>query len=176
MAKNKKKPHKSRNKNSKNNKKKSKKIQKVKKTAKRDAFFFTKMFVSKIKYIMSGFVFILGIRLLIKKSKINYISFILFFALQYFGYIILLLLSILSLEIIKVIFFNYVRTAVTKLFFGKPTKHKFLKNYPWFDYITTFIVPHLFIIGLYLFIILITTGLLFMFIIPFAILLLGYTK
>jgi hypothetical protein len=176
--KNKNKKHKSHNKHSRNNKKKSQKIQKAKKTAKKDAFMFTKLFIQKWPYINGLFAILLLFRLgtAIRRSKINYISFILFFALQFYGYALLFMLTIASLEIIKVVFFEYVRNAVKKLFTDKPKKHLFLKNYPWFDYITTFLGPHLFMIALYLFVVLLVASLLFMFIIPFAILLLGYTK
>jgi hypothetical protein len=173
-----KKKHTVRNKVKKDNK--DTKVNKVKKEAKKDVLKYTHLLQTKWYMIVQFYVFALLIRWLVIDHSITrpfmyYIKFILFFTIQYFGYAILLLASIFSIESIISMTSDTLITAVKRLL--EPFKpHPFLIHYPINDYVWTHLLPKTVNIAFTLIGIGLLIFLFFMFIIPFAILLLGYTK
>ena len=148
--------------------------------AKEATLYFTNLLKKNIYLIPSFYVFILLIRVLCMDDTIShpfsyYIKFFLFFTFQYFGYFILLLATIFSIETIILLTYDHLVKAVKRLF--EPFKpHRFLKYYPMNDYFWTRILPRSIYIAFILLGIVCLLFLFFLFIIPFAILLLGYTK
>ena len=148
--------------------------------AKESVLYFTTILKKNIYLVPSFYFFILLIRFLCMDHNIShpfsyYIKFILFFTFQYFGYFILLLATIFCVETIILITYTSLVKAVKRLF--EPFKpHRFLKYYPMNDYFWTRLLPRSIYIAFILLGILCLLCLFFLFIIPFAILLLGYTK
>ena len=158
-----------------------KKKTEVKKEVKKDALKFTHLLQKNWKKITGFYAIVLFFRLaIIFMSNIShsisfYIKFILFFTLQYFGYAVLLIASVFSIETVILITSTTLITAIKRLL--EPFKpHPFLKYYPINDYLWTHLLPRTLNIGFILFGIILLLILFFIFIVPFAILLLGYTK
>lgn len=148
--------------------------------AKETTLYLTNLIKKYFYLIPSFYVFVLLIRFLCMDDTIShpfsyYIKFLLFFTLQYFGYAMLLLLTIFSIESIILLTYGHLKNAIIRLL--EPFKsHKLLKYYPINDYFWTHLLPRSITIAVVLFGIGCLISLFFILIIPISILLLGYTK
>lgn len=151
----------------------------VSKTAKEDELMFTHAFVKIWPVIIGVYFLILLFRLLfamINKGHINnYIKFILFFTIQYFGYPILILITIFCIELTKILFFKYILILITKLSNTDKVPDLF-KFWPITYYVLFFLIPRLIVLMFYLLGIVACLLLILIFVVPAFIVLLGYTK
>jgi hypothetical protein len=148
--------------------------------AKETTLYLTNLIKKNIYLIPSFYVFVLLIRFLLIDDTIShtfsyYIKFLLFFTIQYFGYIMLLIASIFSIETIILLTYDHLIKAIKRLL-EKFKPHQLLKYYPINDYFWTHLLPRSITIAIVLFGIGCLFLLFFILIIPIAILLLGYTK
>jgi hypothetical protein len=162
------------------NKKRKIEVKKKKEVNKKDPLKYTKLLTKQWKTISFFYIYILILRFIVMENPLShsfsyYIQFILFFTLQYFGYTILLIMTLFSIESIILMTSTTLMKAIRRLF-EKFKRHNFLKNYPLNDYFWTHLLPRGIHIGFILFGIFLLIILFFIFIIPSAILLLGYTK